>query len=241
VQIRRSLAMGAGLAVAMAMTVAGGPALAADPSLRIDPPVVNAGQGLIFTIRVMQDAAVPTSGAEATITFDPTILQVADVSLGSDYASAPIFLPQDLAAAIQKANLGGRLATVAAAFTPPGSVAAGPAEFLLVKFHVVGCGKTELKLPIGSVDAAMIDGRPDTYGNSVPVTTAGAEVTTCVAADGVTPNITRPAVAATTTNPPALLVSGAAGLLAVGLLAAMVLRSRRREPSHGLESLDYEE
>lgn len=233
---RRSLAgtliTGGVLAVALAAAWSSAAAAAAGPSLWIDPPVVRVQQQASFTVRVLQDASVPTAGAEATILFDPAILQVESVTPGSAYASAPIFLPKDLAAAAAKANRTGRLATIAGALTPPTTVPAGQAEFLRVRFRVVGCGSSALQLPVGAaVDGVMLDGRSDRYGLQLDVTTLPGQVTTCVAAGAATTDPPEPAAAATSgdsTPPPPIagLAIAAAALAAVAFLGGLARRSR---------------
>jgi hypothetical protein len=215
------------MAVALAIAI-GGPAVAGAPMLRVDPPIVKVIAGAEFTVRVIQDAPGPVSGAQASVTFDDTILQVESVTPGAAYAQAPIVLPQDLASAVASANQAGRLAQVAAAFLPPASVSSGPAVFLVVKFRAVGCGTTALELPVGPRDAAMIDGSQEAYGVSIDVTAVGGQVTTCVRALEATPALDEPAVDADRQQGgPQVLLGGAAGLLIVAVVG-LAWRSRRQ-------------
>ena len=160
------------------------PPLPAGNSLRIEPYYSGLANNATFGVRVVQKADLPTSGAQATITFDPAILQVVSVAKGTAYAAAPVFVAAG-PAAIATANTSGRLAGVAAAFLPPGSVPAGQADFLVIEFRVIACGETELGLPVGPSDAGLLDGRSATYGNPISVATVGGLVTAC--APGVTP------------------------------------------------------
>ena len=173
------------LAVALAafLGVTAGVTAAADgATLRIvttSPTVVHGGT---FTIRVVQNAPGPTSGTQATVTFDKTRAQIQTVTRGSAHLAAPIFAPADMKGAIASANATGKLRTVATDFFPPATVPAGDQDFLIVKFKATGCGVVPLGLPVGPYDAVMLDGNADTYGNTLAITTTGASVkiTGCV-------------------------------------------------------------
>jgi hypothetical protein len=150
-------------------------------SLRIEPAVQTVAQGGTFTAHIIQSADVPTSGASATISFDPTLLQIQAVTRGPAYEAAPVFTGAT-PTAITAANTTGSLVGVAAAFLPPDNVAAGEADFLDITFHAIGCGIAELGLPTGVTDAGLLDGSAATYGDALQVSTAGGSVTTCVTA-----------------------------------------------------------
>jgi hypothetical protein len=169
------------LALAAAAIVAatvGAPGVAASgDTMRIEPPSQTVAEGSTFTVRVVHDASVRTSGAQATVTFDRAKVQVTAVTRGTPHAGAAIFAPSDIAGAIASANQTGRLATIATAFIPPDSVPAGDADFLVITFRAVGCGTSSLGLPAGPADAVLLDGREATYGNGIEVTTTGGEVT----------------------------------------------------------------
>jgi hypothetical protein len=223
--------------VLLATAVVSTPASAAGASLRIDPVTSTVNKGEPFVVTVLQDAPVLTSGAQASIDFDPAILQVLSVSLGSVYLGAPVFLPQDMAANIRMANQSGHLAQVAAALTPPSAVSPGPASFLVVKFWAKGCGQSNLNLPAaGPFNAQMISGAKDGYGREVPVTTTGGRVTiACTGQDAAGAAATMPPIevgsASTGSTPVGFIgAAGTAGILAVGLLGAFAWRSRRRAP-----------
>ena len=218
------------MAVALLTATVPGPAAAADAMLRIEPVDVKVLEGAEFTIRIVQDASVATSGAQATLEFDPKILHIASVTPGAAYADAALFLPTDMAADVESANQTGKLVQVALAFTPPGSVPAGPAAFLVVRFRAVGCGISPLKLPSGGPrDAQMIDGRADSYGVEVaPLMTVAGSVTTCVAAGDVTSTSDEPTpVASAGAGVLVGLVAAGAGLLVV-MVGGLARRSRRR-------------
>ena len=230
-RIRRTTALGLVTAVALATAVVSATALAgtgdaAGASLRIDPATMSVIDGQTFAVRVVQDSTEATSGVQASIDFDPSILQVVSVSRGSAYATAPIFEPQDLATAIGKANLTGHLAQIAAAFTPPAAVPTGTASFLVIRFRAVGCGQTDLKLPTsGDFNAQMISGQTDGYGHPVPVVTSAGHVITCVSPDAVTADASGNDSA---DGPPVGLI-GLGGVIAAATLGALALLARRRD------------
>jgi hypothetical protein len=154
------------------------PASAAGNSLRIEPGVQGVARDGTFDVKVVQNAEVASSGAQATVTFDPTLLQITAVAKGVGYAAAPVFTgagPE----AITAANGSGRLATVAAAFLPPGNVPAGDQDFLVISFRAIACGQAELGLPVGPADASILDGQAGTYGQALPITTSGGRVVIC--------------------------------------------------------------
>lgn len=224
--------VGVGLVMALALTttVATPTGAAAAAMLRIEPRAVGVAQGGSFTVKVVQDAPLPSSGVQASIDFDPTIVRIESVALGAAYRSAPIVLPPDIEATIRAANATGRLAQIAAAYTPPDAVPRGTATFLVVRFRAVGCGATDLALPHGGpFDAQMISGESDVYGREVAVATTGGHVTTCVRPDAVTADISElDTDGAVVTGLPVGSI-GAVGVIAVALLVGLVWRSGRRE------------
>ena len=226
--IRRTMALGLVMAVALGTSAATTTAAAADASLKIDPATIAVADGQTFSVRVVQDSPEATSGVQASIDFDPTILQVVSVSRGSAYASAPIFEPQDLASAIGKANQSGHLAQIAAAFTPPAAVPTGTASFLAVRFQAVGCGQTDLKLPTGGdFNAQMISGQSDAYGRPMPLVTSAGHVTTCVSPDAVSAD----ASGNDSADGPPVAVIGIGGVIAAAALGALAFLARRRDSS----------
>jgi hypothetical protein len=230
VQKIRPLVLGLVAAVALAAAAAGATAAVGSARLSITPASIVVAKGETFAIRVVQDAPVATSGAQASIDFDPTILQVVSVQRGAAYAASPVFVPSDIAADIRSANTSGHLAQVAAAWTPPDAVPPGPADFLLVEFMATGCGASDLRLPsTGPFNAQMISGVSGAYGTEVKVGTDSSHVVTCVGADKVTSSAGQaPSSAAAGGTPIAAVVGGAAGLVALALLGGLTVRARRR-------------
>jgi hypothetical protein len=247
VHSRRPLIISLGLAVALAATVLSTTAAAGtSASLKIEPASVAVAKGVTFSVKVVQDAPVATSGAQASIDFDPTILQVVSVTPGGAYSAAPVFLPANMSADIKAANQSGHLAQVAAAFTPPDSIPPGATNFLFVSFWVVGCGKSDLRLPAsGPFNAQMISGQPDVYGREVPVSTVDGQVITCVGADAVTADagpadVSMASVKASngiTDGGLPLGLLGVAGVIAVAVFGGLVWLARRRDERDATDEL----
>ena len=176
----------AGVAVVAALTATQGPvnsietAPPANPAaanrLEILPASTTVAVGTTFTVRVSQTTVVPTSGAQATLGFDPSLLSIVTVGRGQDYGDAPIIVPSEFVEAINTANSTGSLKSVAMAFMPPSMLPAGTTDFLTVQFKAIKCGTARLDLPVGPVDATMIDGRADRYGSTLQLGTVGGSV-----------------------------------------------------------------
>jgi hypothetical protein len=235
VRSSRRVALGVAAAVVLATSVVAPPVTAATTpaTLRIEPATVSVAAGSSFSLQVTQAVPVATSGAQASINFDPKYLQVVSVTRGAAYAGAPIFLPDDVGGDIRSANVTGHLAQIAAAFTPPTAVPPGDAAFLVIQFRAVACGQSDVTLPTGGpFNAQMISGDGPDYGQPVtPVRTSGGHVTTCVGADSVTPGITQTSGTGTTGLAIPLPLLAAAAVLVVVILAGLARQSRRRSPS----------
>src|SRR5262245_11683785 len=175
-RFRRRGIVPAGLALAFLGLVVVGPTTAAGNAFRIDLPSTTVGAHARFFVKIVQQTAVATSGAQATLSFDPSLLPVTTGQARGPYAPAPIFVGAN-DAAIAAANLTGRLSTVAAAFLPPGSVPAGNAEFLEIGLRAVGCGPADLEVPAGPADAMLLDGTDRGYGETLTVNPTSGEVT----------------------------------------------------------------
>jgi hypothetical protein len=190
--------MGACLVAALA-TVPATVLAAASGTLSVSPASTPVGTGDTFTVTVVARANVPISGAQTTLTFDRTRLQVTGIAQagpwaadGASYAGFPA--QNTMAATIAKYNSAGKTGTIAAFFLGGGSEPADTDVPLLeFTFTSIACGTSTLGIPVGGkgVDGAMIDGTPgDTYGWSVPVTsTSGSVVNDC---PGATPPIASP-------------------------------------------------
>jgi hypothetical protein len=243
VQFRRrvqALAVVVGL-LALAGSVTGVAASEFD-TMRIEPASLTVAEGDAFSVTVVHGSPIAVGGAEASVTFDPALLQVVSVTPGGPYASAPIFLPHDVASSIAAANARGKLATIAAAFLRPAFAPASPSTpFLVIELKAVGCGQAVLGLPAGAVDATMLDGRTASYGQELTVGTTGATITIAcsgaagpaaaralsgAAGSGSSAASALPAHAAGTDGPPVAVIALVA--LAALIVAAVGLFARGR-------------
>jgi len=160
-----------------ALAVASTPAAAAS-TMAIAPAATGIlALGDTFTVAVTVDATEAVSGAEATVTFDPAVVQLRAFARGAAWAQAPLWITGN---DVAKANQAGALQGVAAAFFPPDAVAAGQSDFLILTFQAVACGSSWLGLPAGApVNAQLLGGTAADYGALLPVTTSGGTATAC--------------------------------------------------------------
>lgn len=150
-------------------------------SLEVAPQSQSVGAGSTFTIDILQVSDAATAGAQASVQFDPGLLQLIDVQPGDEYADAALLAgkvpegvpPQTLDEAIDEANVTGELRLVATFFSPgTGSAPAGESVFLTLTMAALpGAGGTS---PIGLFEAEMLDA--DTF-EPIPVTTVDGAVT----------------------------------------------------------------
>lgn len=118
-------------------------ALAASGSISVTPASQTVAPGTTFVVAVTQNSDSATTGAEATISFDPSILQVRDVQPGPAYAAGSVafggadqaaqqagnvFTPEE---AVANANQTGTLVAVTA-FIQPGGGSAPPGTNVFV-------------------------------------------------------------------------------------------------------------
>jgi hypothetical protein len=155
-------------------------------TIKLDPATTQVDNGATFSIKVIGNTSVPTSGVSASITYNKSVLQVTSITRSSAWASAPLFLAGD-DKAISTANKKGVLQNVAGAFFPPTSVPAGAQDFISVSFKAIACGTVNMTVPTGRVDSTLLDGRPATYGDTIKLTATGATVTVCQGGAGASP------------------------------------------------------
>ena len=183
-QMRRRGGIFATLVVGLMTLGLAGNVAAAGATMRVVPSSSTVAKDSTFKITIVQNASGPTSGAQATLTFDQTKVRVQKVERGQAHSNSPVFQPPDLPGAISQANSSGKLKTIATAFLPPDVVPAGDQDFLIITFSAIACGKVAFGLPVGPADAYMLDGTEAGYGNSLTVTTTGDSVTVDCAATG---------------------------------------------------------
>lgn len=111
----------------------------------VNPATLSVRPGAEFTVEVRQKTDIATGGSQTDLTFNPALLQVVSVSQSADfkaYKALPVIMgivppggtPQGAAGAIASANTTGTLENVASFLTPPGTIPAGEAAFISVKF-----------------------------------------------------------------------------------------------------------
>ncbi len=213
-----------------------GTVFAASGSIAVSPATQPVAPGSTFVVTLVQSAAGGTAGAQATVTFDPSIIQLQDIQPGPAYASATLLFgrvpgsdtgqagqPQTPDEAKAEANQTGVLLNAATFLNPgTGSVPGGDTPFLLLTLQAVAAAGTS---PIRLSKMEMLD---DQYNSLVvsgtdgsvviggagappPAATIGAPPTV---APGATPPAaaqTSPAAGATTPLATKTALSGVAG------------------------------
>src|SRR5262249_31786014 len=122
------------------------------------PATLTVDPGTQFSVAVNQNAAVTTIGAQTNFSFDPTLIQIVDVTKSDAYTNASFLMgvaPQTKAQAIAEANTTGTLKNVATFFLPgAGSLPAGDAAFIQLTLQAKsGGGTSALTLS----DALLVD------------------------------------------------------------------------------------
>ena len=182
-----SLVTGGLLAPATSLAVVSTGSIVLTPATISSPPGVNG----TFTVAVSTTASVATTGAQASVTFDNTVLQIQSATYAASGWGIASIRPVDLSSStvISTANTAGKLAAVAA-----GNFSTFPAStsepFFSVTFKVIACpgtvvGPTLIGLPVNGNSDAVID---DDGGNPISgITTTGASVTPCSGSATPTP------------------------------------------------------
>ena len=160
--------------------------------------------GSSYTVQIWEHSSVDVAGVQASLAFDHTVLQITSVTFGPAFDSAPIKAPSAsrMSQFISSANASGWLSGISANEIQPDSIPAGDNVFLKVTFTPIVCGRpSDLDLPTLAFDALMSDGRPDSYGNTLPLSAVGGIVQAADCAPGQTPlTITPPPVPTPITN-----------------------------------------
>jgi hypothetical protein len=229
------------------------PALAAGATLRIDPPAQTVAGGQKFTVNIIQNADVPSLGAQTNFVFDPKLLRIVGVDIGPPYRGATFLFGSaeqgtntDIGKAVVAANRDGTFRNLAT-FIPPGGgspVPPGDAVFLKLTLQALGPGgKSPLTLRAMDLSPMeMIDGQ----GNTIPLTAKNGEVTvsggSSAPPEGATPAATAAAtlsstVAASERGAAALLtVAPASSKIAVGATTTVDLRVKLPVESLGVQT-----
>jgi hypothetical protein len=186
------------VAVVAASLPVAGPALAAGSgTVKVTPSAQPAaGPGSTFQLQVITNAGVNTSGVQASVAFDRTLLQITSVTRpsGTAWGTAGVFIgtkgdlgtAANMTAQIIDANGTGKLASIAASIVPPAANLASGVDqvFLAVTFQVIACPAsgttTDVTLPTGAADTVLLDAA----GDPVSITTEAAVVTPCASNSG---------------------------------------------------------
>lgn len=251
---RRLFASAAVIATAATLIVAAparsASAFAASGSIAVTPATQPVAPGGSVSVTLTQSSAGGTAGAEATIAFDPSIVQLQDVQPGPAYASATLLLgsvpggatgndagaPPTVAEAVAQANQTGIL-TNATTFLAPGTgtVPAGDNVFLVLTMQAVAAsGSSPIKLSklemlddqysdltVTSADGVVVVGGA---GAPPPAPSAPAAASSTQAAATPAPaNTPQASPAANATGKPAASSTPASGV--AGASAAPSLKS----------------
>ena len=191
--LRRLFASAAAMVTAATLIVAAParstPVFAATGRIAVAPATLPVAPGGSVTVTLTQSSASATTGAEATITFDPSIIQVQDIQAGAGYASAALLFgrvpgsdtgqagqPQTPEEAIAEANQTGVIANATTFLAPgTGTVPAGDNVFLVLMVKAVAATGTS---PISLSKMEMLD---DQYAD---LAVTGADGTVVVGGAG---------------------------------------------------------
>jgi hypothetical protein len=187
------------------------PAFQSAGTLSVDPPNQSVPGDAEFVIRIMQNADVVTTGAQASIGFDPGFLQLVDVQPGAPYAATELIVGGSLDGVIADANATGQLRCVATFFLPgTGSVDPGEQEFLVLTMRSAP-GASGVAPIVLLEDGCVTDGGVvaetpvgillDAQGEGLAVTAQNGQVTLDPAATAPTPGPTTAGGTATANTP----------------------------------------
>ena len=181
---RSVLTLGMGASLVAGLVSAPIPVMAVvSDSLRVEAASTSVSIGDSFTVHIIGNTAGRVSGAEASLTFDKTLLQVTALGKGANWTAASATWPgypsaANLAAFLTTANANGKVPGIAATFLDGSTyLAAGDHELYSVTFSAIANGSTNLDLPIGPADGYMTDGETANYGLPLTVSATSGAVT----------------------------------------------------------------
>ncbi len=175
------------LAVAFAVTtllgVNGTASAASGATMKVSPSVSSIAGGTTFTVDIVESASVGTIGANATLTFDPTLVQVTGMKAGPAYGKGLSFFGISFDGSTEKAGAAATKAnqTGTVVFEASGIIPAGDATVVTMTMEAVKGpgGKASLSLRAPSL--------LDQDGNALPITGTNGAVTVAP-----TPGVTAP-------------------------------------------------
>jgi hypothetical protein len=199
--------------LALAIGSGGSASASAAPAMYVDPPAQTAPPGAAFTVTVHQNSTVATSGAQATIHFDPNLAQITTITRGSAYTGSTLLVgvvPNTGSLAITEANTTGVLKGFAVYFSPgAGAAPAGDQPALVLSMHARTSVDGVTPVTLTNTEMLDVDGNPILGISTTPGTvnivnplcpTWTATATATISATG-TPTETATATASNT--PPA--------------------------------------
>jgi hypothetical protein len=169
---RRRLAMPTALifaigAAAIALLLLSQAAAASSGTIRTSSATTSvSAPAQTFTVSLISNASVTTTGAETDVTFNQALIQVQSIAIGSSYSGSGQLTVgtsgQTQSDAINEANSTGTLNNVTAFTVPPATIPAGDATFAVITFKsacggasaCAACGTSLLDLS----GAEMLDG-----------------------------------------------------------------------------------
>jgi hypothetical protein len=152
-------------------------------SLRVEAASTGVSIGDSFTVHIIGNTAGKVSGAEASLTFDKTLLQVTAIAKGANWTAASATwvgwpTAPNLPTFLVNANAAGKIPGIAATFLDGSSyLAGGDRELYSVTFSAIANGSTSLDLPIGPADGYMTDGETANYGLPLSLVATPGSVT----------------------------------------------------------------
>jgi len=153
-------------------------ALAAGNVISLDLPSGETSKGDALSVDVVSQADVFISGASASIAFDRSRLAVVTVTVSKDWLGNGAMVAGVPTATtegefVADANAAGKVPLIAAFFVDGKSLPAGGHELMTVTFRVLSCGVSRIE-PQAGPEGVLLDGRKDSYGKTLEVTSAGA-------------------------------------------------------------------
>jgi hypothetical protein len=177
------------------------PAGTPQATLAVDPATVVVPPGANFQVQIKQTANFVTTGAQASVTFDQTKVELVSIEKGQPYGAASLLAgvaPQTVAAAIAEANSSGKLNKAATFFVPgTGQVPTGQAVFLLLNMKAKDGASGSSALTLSDLEMLNAEGDGLTVGGQngsvsvqvgapvpTPISSVAGSTTTSSAAGG---------------------------------------------------------
>ena len=157
--------------------------------VRFDPSSTQVGVGTTFSMDVVADNVVNLYGVEATIRFDPAILEVVDADAGTSgiqvYAGS--WLPSSVHIVTNNADNAGGVIQFAATLVAPASALTGSGDLISIPFRAKAAGSTPVAFSaVKLVDSGAVVLSTNPTDGLVTVTSDQATLTGRVLLEGRT-------------------------------------------------------